>query len=120
MLLSEFKKQLEYAERELFYQNKVLGKAPEDPEITGYITLGDCEAKVGCDINTFRDLGSQKLTKQQAIIITGYTGILACDFSSLHKDLEKRFNRPVFIHELPQLNYSEKYTEDFLKICNID
>lgn len=61
----------------------------------------------------------QKFTLEQAIIISGYTGILACDFSHLHEDIEKRMRRPVFTHEFPSLReeIKELYKEDFLDLC---
>ena len=41
-----------------------------------------------------------KLTKDQAIVITAYTGILCCnDFSSVHEYIERKLNRPVWTHE---------------------
>ena len=44
---------------------------------------------------------ARKLTLKQAIIITGYTGIMAVpDFSIIHADIEKRLGRPVWHHEL--------------------
>ena len=64
----------------------------------------------------------QKLTKEQAIIISGYTGILMCKFSLLHEDIEKRLGRPVFTHEFADEDFFSKkvsllYIEDFLATC---
>lgn len=39
------------------------------------------------------------LTKEQGIVITGYTGIGACAFSDFHEDVERRLGRPVYTHE---------------------
>jgi hypothetical protein len=65
-----------------------------------------------------------KLTKEQAIIISGYTGITCCNFRYLHEDIEKRLGRPVFTHELSDKEMSNKvkelYKEDFLSICYVD
>jgi len=38
-------------------------------------------------------------TKQQAIIITGFTGITACNFGDFHEDVEKRLGRPIWTHQ---------------------
>lgn len=61
-----------------------------------------------------------KLTLEQAIIITGYTGITACSFGDFHGDVERRLGRPVFTHEFADKKFSdnvkELYREDFLKI----
>lgn len=62
----------------------------------------------------------QKLTKKQAIVITGYTGILAGNvFGDFHADLEKRLGRPVWTHEMPHLKetISDLYKDDFLSMC---
>lgn len=42
----------------------------------------------------------QKLTKEQGIIISAYTGVLCCNFTDLHEYIEKVMGRPVFIDEL--------------------
>lgn len=60
-----------------------------------------------------------KLTKEQAIIVSGYTNILICEFSDLHEDIERRIGRPVFTHELPALGeeISALYRDDFLSLA---
>jgi hypothetical protein len=64
---------------------------------------------------------STPLTIEQAIIISGYTGILCCPIALLHEDIEKRLNRSVWTHELGNLSMIERirnlYEEDFLAIC---
>ena len=64
---------------------------------------------------------SKRLTKEQAIIITGYTGYLACEFSLFHEDVEKRMGRPVFTHEFGKEQFTEQlrdlYRVDYLAIC---
>ena len=61
---------------------------------------------------------TQKLTPEQGIIITGFTGIMCCPFSDFHKDVEARLGRPVFTHELgfPETWEEVKaaYREDFM------
>lgn len=61
-----------------------------------------------------------KLTKEQAIIVSGFTGTLCCEFSDFHEDIEKRLGRPVFTHEFGGALIWEKirevYTEDFMAI----
>jgi hypothetical protein len=58
------------------------------------------------------------LTKDQAIIISGYTMRLICNFSDLHADIEKRLGRPVFTSELPHLQkeIEDAYREDFVSL----
>lgn len=62
----------------------------------------------------------QTLTKEQAIVITGYTGITACNFSHFHEDVEKRMDRPVFTHEFANEQFMEKvqglYRDDFMAL----
>lgn len=62
-----------------------------------------------------------RLTKEQAIAITGFTGKAACGFGVFHEDVEKRLGRPVWTHEFASKEFSEElknlYREDFLAIC---
>lgn len=62
-----------------------------------------------------------KLTKEQAAIISAYTGIKCCDFSAVHEYIEKILGRPVWTHELANKALWEKIKEaskqDFLAIC---
>lgn len=60
----------------------------------------------------------KKLTKEQAIIISGYTGILCCKFEDLHKDVEKRLGRPLFTHEFSTNKEEVKlvYHDDFMEL----
>lgn len=62
-----------------------------------------------------------KLTKEQAVVISGYTQIICCDFSDLHEEIEKRLGRPVFTHQLPVLADEIKaaFKADFLAICHV-
>ena len=61
----------------------------------------------------------QKLTKEQAIVITGFTGIMIVnEFRHFHGDVEKRLGRPIFTHEFANEKVLEEikeaYREDFL------
>ena len=58
----------------------------------------------------------KKLTKDQAIVITGFTGKLIGEFSDFHADIEKRLKRPVFTHEMAHLDMGGIYKEDFLEM----
>lgn len=63
-----------------------------------------------------------KLTKEQAIIVSAYTGFMACNFSDLHEAVEFRLGRPIFVHELIGSEELMKeirhaFLEDFLAIC---
>ena len=59
-----------------------------------------------------------KLTKEQAIILTGFTGITHCSFSDFHEDVEKRLGHPVLTHQFADVGFDQKmkelYREDFL------
>ncbi len=63
----------------------------------------------------------EMMSLPQAIVITGYTGMLACPFHEFHADVEKRLSRPVFSHEFGDATFAEEikllYKEDFLKMC---
>jgi hypothetical protein len=60
----------------------------------------------------------KKLSKEQAIAITGFTGVLACQFSNFHSDVEKRLGHPVRSHQFGDKEFAKKleelYREDFL------
>ena len=65
----------------------------------------------------------QKLTKEQAIVITGFTGIMACkSFSDFHGDVEKRLGRPVFTHQFANEELTEEikeaYRADFIDMVS--
>lgn len=67
---------------------------------------------------------SDKLTMQQAIIISGYTGFMACPFSNFHEDVEKRFGHPVWTNQFGSnemsLKVRELYKDDFIAMCAKD
>ena len=62
-----------------------------------------------------------KLTKEQAIVVMGYTNHTTLDFSLFHEDVEKRLGRPVWTHEFANQDFSNLvqnlYKEDFISMC---
>lgn len=60
----------------------------------------------------------QKLTKEQAVVLSGFTGLLHGNFSDFHEDVERRMGRPVFTHELGNKDFTAKvkeaYRDDFI------
>ncbi|OGF58480.1 MAG: hypothetical protein A2Y62_21200 [Candidatus Fischerbacteria bacterium RBG_13_37_8] len=60
------------------------------------------------------------MTKQEAAIISTYTGILIGEFSDMHEYIEKIMNRPVFTHELGDhkivKEIKQKSKQDFINI----
>ncbi len=60
-----------------------------------------------------------KLTKEQAIIIMGFTGVTTTLFSDFREDVEKRLGRPVYTHQFPGLSdtIKEAYRKDFIAMC---
>lgn len=63
----------------------------------------------------------QKLTKEQAIVVMGYTGFTSCNFSVFHEDVERRLGSPVFTHQFGDPEFMEKiqelYRNDFIEMC---
>lgn len=56
-----------------------------------------------------------KLTKQQAVIVTGATGFFCCsDFGDYHAEVEKRMGRPVWTHEMGSKEISDQIKALFL------
>lgn len=64
----------------------------------------------------------RRMTQEEKIIVSAYTGVLMCDFDDLHEYIQKKFGRPVFTHELAdkgiQKEIKEMSKEEFLEICN--
>lgn len=63
----------------------------------------------------------QKLTQEQCIILTGFTGRMLCEnFSDFHADVEQRLGRPVWTHQFAneetRMEIEDAYREDFLKL----
>ena len=62
----------------------------------------------------------QPITKEQGLVITGFTGITAVDFGEFQLDVKKRLGRPVFTHELADKELwkeiKELYRADFLNM----
>lgn len=62
-----------------------------------------------------------RLTKEQAAIITAYTGVMAGPWEDFHEYAEKLLGRPVWSHEFafePLVKeLKEKSKEDFIAIC---
>lgn len=67
---------------------------------------------------------TKQLTKEQAIIITGYTGILCGEWSDFHADVEKRLNRGIQTFEFGIQSFwnelKEIYREDFIATATIE
>lgn len=62
-----------------------------------------------------------KMTKEQAVIVTGYTGVLACEFSDFHADLERRAGRSVWTHEMADRGWiTPLYRDDFLALVPVE
>jgi len=64
------------------------------------------------------------LDLDQAVVISAYTGIMCCNFSDMHKEVEKRLGRPVFTHEFASKELWEDeikpaFKDDFIALCNL-
>lgn len=60
-----------------------------------------------------------KLTKEQSLVVMGFTGFTCCPFGEFQEDVEKRLGHQFFTHEFIGLQDKIKklYEEDFLAIC---
>lgn len=56
------------------------------------------------------------MTREEAIIITGFTGVLCCPLEVFHRDASRRARRPVFTHQLGSHFVAELYHEDFMRL----
>ncbi len=60
-----------------------------------------------------------RLSKEQAIILTGYTGIMCLDdYAEFHKAVEAKAGRPVYTHEIPNLA-KDLYSHDFMRLVHL-
>lgn len=64
----------------------------------------------------------QKLTKEQAIIIMGFTGFTTTvKFGDFHEEVERRLGRPIFTHEFADEVVIDEITaafkNDFISMC---
>ena len=63
-----------------------------------------------------------KFTREQGIVITGYTGITACKFSDFHADVERRIGHAVYSSQFGEKNFFKKvqelYKDDFIKMVS--
>lgn len=61
------------------------------------------------------------MTKQERLIVSGYTGVMMCEVRDLLADVSKRAGRPVHVHELGGDQglalARELYGEDFQALC---
>jgi hypothetical protein len=61
------------------------------------------------------------MTKQEAIIVMGFTGVTTVSFGDFHEDVEKRMGQSVFTHQFGNDEFSEKvkdlYRDDFVSMC---
>ena len=64
------------------------------------------------------------LTKEQAVIISAYTGILCSRFEDMHEYVETKMGRPVWTHEMGNretwAEIKEACREDFLSILPME
>ena len=63
----------------------------------------------------------KKLTKEQAIVVSGYTGVMN-DVEALAEDASKRLERKVSVTDLPiiRAELQEEYFNDFIDLFPIN
>lgn len=93
--------------------------AEEQDSVEGFDPDFDYCFELGSEIEYAQpESASQKLTKEQALIIMGYTGIATILFSEFHKDVTERLGREIWTHEFANKETVEEvkalYKDDFL------
>lgn len=62
------------------------------------------------------------MTEKEKLIVTAYTGILMCDFGTLHKYVEEQLGRPILTNELGDKELWKELKEvvkpEFMKLCD--
>ena len=68
--------------------------------------------------------GERRMTKQERIIVSAYTGVLMCNFDDMHEYIEKKLGRPVWTHEMASNEFLDEVRnatrDDFLALCGDD
>lgn len=68
-----------------------------------------------------RILQMQKLTVEQAVVISAYTGVLCCNFGDMHEAVEKKVGREVHSAEFaiggPLSDLKTMFKDDFMALC---
>jgi len=65
----------------------------------------------------------ERLTKEQAIVISAYTGVLCCKFGDMHKAAEAKAGHPIWTHQFAtgggfdDKKMKKLFKEDFLSLC---
>jgi hypothetical protein len=63
---------------------------------------------------------ASKLTREQAAIVSAYTGYLAGPFQDMHEYAEKKFGHPIWTHQFGSKEVAERLRElskeDFLAL----
>lgn len=66
----------------------------------------------------------QKLTKEQAIVITGFTGVVCGNLADFHDDVQKRLRHPVWTHQFADKDLWQKikelYAKDFILMATLN
>lgn len=63
------------------------------------------------DLRTRKGIKMEKLTTEQAAIISAYTGYLVGKFSDMHGYAEKKLGRPIWTHEFASHELTERLRE---------
>jgi hypothetical protein len=69
----------------------------------------------------YRRNDMNKLTKEQAVVITGFTGVMVCNsFSDLQLEVDKRLGYSTWTHQYGDKTFADEvkalFREDFLKL----
>lgn len=71
--------------------------------------------------NLMLDILMTKFTKEQALTITGFTGVSACNFGDFQEDVQKRMGMSVWTHQFADKAFADKvkelYRKDFIEMC---
>lgn len=62
-----------------------------------------------------------RLTKEQAVIVSAFSGTCCAEFSDVHQKIEQLLGRPVWTHELADkavwAQVKEAVKDEFISIC---
>jgi len=62
----------------------------------------------------------RKLLARWPIVVTGFTGVLACSFDRFHEDAERVMGHPIWTHQFGDADFAERikeaYRAEFLEL----
>ena len=81
-----------------------------------------CTEYYGSVVSAVGGIEERKMTEQERIIVSAYTGFLLCNFGKVHEYVEKKLGRPIWTHQFAEESLweeiREKCKDDFVALAD--